>query len=44
MDSVVSDRVHRLGRRRGDAVMNPRPIVAKFEKFRDREKMRLAVI
>ena len=44
VDSVVFNRVHRFGRRHGDGVRNPRPIVAKFEKFRDREKIRLAGI
>ena len=44
VDSIQFDRVHRIGRRRANGVTNPRPIVAKFERFRDREKIRLAGI
>ena len=40
VDGIVFDRVHRLGRRSGDGIRHPRPIVAKFEKYRDREKIR----
>ena len=42
VENIVFDRVHRLGRRRGDGIRNPRPIVAKFERYRDRELIRLA--
>ena len=34
--------MHRIGRRRGDGIEYPRPIVAKFEKYRDREVIRVA--
>ena len=44
VDNIVFDRVHRLGRRRGDPVNNPRPIVANFEKYQNREKIRQAGI
>ena len=43
-DSIQLDRVHRLGRPRLDSdgnLLRPRPIVAKFEKFKDREAIRM---
>lgn len=44
IDEIVFDRVHRLGRVREDIQSNPRPIVAKFEKYTDREHIRKAAI
>ena len=44
IDEIVFDRVHRLGRAREDTQINPRPIVAKFEKYTDREYIRKAAI
>ena len=38
VDSLVFDRVHRLGARKMNWRWQPRPIVAKFEKYTDREK------
>ena len=37
VENIVFDRVHRIGRRRGDGIRYPRPIMAKFERYRDRE-------
>ena len=42
VNNVVFDRVHRLGRPRRDQNSYPRPIVAKFERYRDRELIRQA--
>ena len=42
VNSIVFDRVHRLGRPRHDQSNYPRPIVAKFERYRDRELIREA--
>ena len=42
VDSIVFDRVHRLGRPRHDQNVNPRPIVAKFERYRERELIKEA--
>ena len=39
---MVFDRVHRLGRPRDNQKSNPRPIVAKFERYKDRELIRIA--
>lgn len=36
------DRIHRLGRLRGNRISNPRPIVARFTRYKDRETIRLA--
>ena len=44
IDSIIFDRVHRLGRLKHDPQNNPRPIVAKFEKYTDREYIRKAGI
>ena len=44
VDDISFDRVHRLGRRRFNSDTKPRPIVAKFEKFKDRETIRKAGI
>lgn len=44
IDNIVFDRVHRLGPKRLNSYSYPRPVVAKFEKFRDREKFRKAGI
>ena len=43
-DAIVFDRVHRLGKPKYDPRSNPRPIVAKFENFPDREVVRKAGI
>ena len=43
-DAIVFDRVHRLGKPKYDPRSNPRPIVAKFENFTDREVVRKAGI
>ena len=40
IDSIVFDRVHRLGGRKMNWRRQPRPVVAKFEKYTDREKIR----
>ena len=40
VNDIVFDRVHRLGRPRRDQQVNPRPIVAKFERYKDREFIR----
>ena len=42
VNNVVFDRVHRLGRPRSDQNSYPRPIVAKFERYRERELIRQA--
>ena len=42
VNNIVFDRVHRLGRPRHDQSNYPRPIVAKFERYRDRELIREA--
>jgi hypothetical protein len=45
--SIEFDRVHRLGKRRFDRAgrqLRPRPIVAKFTKWSDREDVRLASV
>ena len=42
VNNIVFDRVHRLGRPRRDQSSYPRPIVAKFERYRDRELIRNA--
>ncbi|MCW4343356.1 MAG: hypothetical protein N0E48_08350, partial [Candidatus Thiodiazotropha endolucinida] len=42
VNNIVFDRVHRLGRPRRDQDANPRPIVARFERYRDRELIREA--
>ena len=46
VDDIKFDRVHRLGPFRSDrnSRSNPRPIIAKFERFTDREKIRKAGI
>lgn len=44
IDEIVFDRVHRPGRAREDTQTNPRPIVAKFEKYTDREYTRKVAI
>ena len=38
---IPFDRVHRLGKF-DNTRLHPRPIIAKFERFRDRERVRLA--
>ena len=40
VDGIVFDRIHRLGRSRRDQYINNRPIVAKFERYKDREFIR----
>ena len=40
VDEIVFDRVHRLGRPKWNPQDNPRPIVAKFERYKDREFIR----
>ena len=40
IDSIAFDRVHRLGGRKMNWRRQPRPVVAKFEKYTDREKIR----
>ena len=40
VNDIVFDRVHRLGRPKWDQHENPRPIVAKFERYKDREIIR----
>ena len=40
VNNVVFDRVHRLGRPRRDQNSYPRPVVAKFERYRDRGLVR----
>ena len=40
VNEIVFDRVHRLGRPKWDQHENPRPIVAKFERYKDREFIR----
>ena len=40
VDNLVFDRVHRLGKTRWNLDTHPRPIVAKFEKYNDRENVR----
>ena len=40
VNDIVFDRVHRLGRPKWDQHENPRPIVAKFERYKDREFIR----
>ncbi|MEW8547166.1 MAG: hypothetical protein AB2693_26950 [Candidatus Thiodiazotropha sp.] len=42
INDMVFDRVHRLGRPRDNQDSNPRPIVAKFERYKDRELIRIA--
>ncbi|MEW8548218.1 MAG: hypothetical protein AB2693_32340, partial [Candidatus Thiodiazotropha sp.] len=42
IDTMIFDRVHRLGKPRRNRVSNPRPIVARFERYRDRETIRYA--
>ena len=42
INDMVFDRVHRLGRPRDNQKSNPRPIVAKFERYKDRELIRIA--
>ena len=42
IDTMIFDRVHRLGKPRRNRVTNPRPIVARFERYRDRETIRYA--
>lgn len=44
IENIVFDRVHRLGPPRRDMYEKPRPIIAKFEKFTDRETIRKAGI
>ena len=44
IENIVFDRVHRLGPPRRDIYDKPRPIIAKFEKFTDRETIRKAGI
>ena len=44
IDSMVFDRVQRLGRPKRDPENNSRPIVAKFERYTDRELIRKAGI
>ena len=44
IDTIVFDRVHRLGRPKRDPENNSRPIVAKFERYIDRELIRKAGI
>ncbi|MEW8545900.1 MAG: hypothetical protein AB2693_20450, partial [Candidatus Thiodiazotropha sp.] len=39
---IVFDRVHRLGKPKRNRDINPRPIVARFERYRDRELIRTA--
>ena len=41
-ETVVFDRVHRIGRRKRYQGAKPRPIVARFERYRDREVIRSA--
>ena len=40
IDEIVFDRVHRLGRPRWNQHISSRPIVAKFERYKDREFVR----
>ena len=40
-DEIELDRVHRLGKLKSDQIY-PRPIIAKFHRFKDRERVRLA--
>ena len=42
LDTISFDRVHRLGYPKRNTQTNPRPIIAKFERFTDREKIRKA--
>ena len=42
LDTITFDRVHRLGYPKRNTQTNPRPIIAKFERFTDREKIRKA--
>lgn len=42
IDTMEFDRLHRLGRPRRSRVSNPRPIVARFTRFKDRETIRNA--
>ena len=44
IENIVFDRVHRLGPPRRDIYDKPRPIIAEFEKFTDRETIRKAGI
>ena len=44
VDDIIFDRVHRLGGIRQNVRQHPRPIVTKFEKFTDRERVRKAGI
>ena len=44
VDSIIFDRVHRLGGMRPNVRQHPRPIVVKFEKYTDRENVRKAGI
>ena len=44
LEDIVFDRVHRVGKIRSGANQNPRPIVAKFEKYTDRELIRKASV
>ena len=42
VDSIVFDRIHRLGRPNNTPGANPRPVVARFERYKDREVIREA--
>ena len=42
VDNMVFDRVHRLGRPKKNPQAEPRPIVVKFERYTDKEKIRKA--
>ena len=42
INTIVFDRVHRIGRPKRYIGANPRPIVARFERFKDREIIRMA--
>ena len=42
VDSIVFDRIHRIGRPNYTPGANPRPVVARFERYKDREVIREA--
>ena len=42
IDSIIFDRVHRLGKPKRNRDIYPRPIVARFERYRDHELIRTA--